>query len=132
MMTKDDVLSSLSTFIKDNEAGKSGYGYSTNKRDALKSILAQFFCQLDKTEIPDLDDWWYYELEISNESCVLLLCHCEEIKFDEDGTMSEMLSKIDYSLVTVECVYLSVEEYSKLYGVNAHLKGFSIAQGQWP
>jgi len=117
MMAKEDVLASLSAFTKDNETGESGYEYSNNKRNTLKNMLAQFYCQLEMTDIPDLDDWWYYEIEISNKSCELLLCHCDDIIFDEDGTMSEMLSKIDYSLVTVECNCLSVEEYSKLYGV---------------
>lgn len=119
MMSKEDVISSFIKFIKDNEAGKSGYKYSKSKREALKNINDLFYYQLEKTEIPDLDDWWFYGIEISNESCELFLCHCEEIEYDEDGFMIEMLSKIEYSLITVECDYLSVEEYSKLYGVTA-------------
>ena len=125
IMTKKDVITSLSTFIKENEDGESGYEYSSNKREILRKMLAQFHKKIETAEIPDLDDWWYYEIDISNVSCELLLCQCEEIQFDEGGTMSEMVSHIDYSLVTVECEYLSVEEYSKLYDVT------TITVRQW-
>lgn len=117
LMTKEDVLESFAAFMKANEAGENNDWYSSNKSNALKKLLVEFHTELQKTEIPSLDDWWFYQCEIVNERIELFLCYCDEIEFNDEGIMSSMSSTVEHALVSVQCEYLSVEEYAKLYDV---------------
>lgn len=68
--------------------------------------------------------WWFYEYQFLGNSMELNLCQADEIEV-ENGEISGMTSTVEHTLITVECDYLTVEQYASMLGIE------SVTVRQW-
>lgn len=115
LFTREDVVKSLELFIEHEKLNEKRYlsGVLKNRIKLCEKLLAA----VKKSKLPVLTDlWWFYEYQIFGDRIELHLCNADEIEV-EDGIISQMTEAVEYTLIKVECDYLTVEQYASMLGV---------------
>ncbi|KAF0194459.1 MAG: excisionase family DNA binding domain-containing protein [Bacillota bacterium] len=116
LFSREDVLKSLELFIaheKDNEDP----GYSPGVLGNRIKLCEKFYAAVKKCKLPVLTElWWFYEYDLLENRMELNLCQASDIEV-ENGEISTMTSTVEHTLITVECDYLTVEQYAAMLGV---------------
>ena len=116
LFTREDVLKSLELFI-DHEKLNEEPRYTDEVVKNRIKLCKKFLAAVKKCKLPVLTElWWFYEYQFLGNSMELNLCHADEIEV-ENGEISGMTSTVEHTLITVDCDYLTVEQYASMIGI---------------
>lgn len=116
LFTREDVLKSLELFI-DHEKLNEEPRYTNEVVKNRIKLCKKFLAAVKKCKLPVLTElWWFYEYQFLGNSMELNLCHADEIEV-ENGEISGMTSTVEHTLITVDCDYLTVEQYASMIGI---------------
>lgn len=116
--TKKDILNSFSDYIKCNIQENEEVQYTENYYNNLMELCERFKLTLERTQLPELtDNWWYYDFNIKNDGIELNLYFCNELELDEHGELSETTSTQEFTLLNVKCDYLRVAQFAEVHNV---------------
>lgn len=116
LFTRKDVLKSLELFIEHEKLNEEP-GYSNEVVKNRVKLCKKIFTAVKKCKLPVLTElWWFYEYQFLGNSMELNLCQADEIEV-ENGEISGMTSTVEHTLITVECDYLTVEQYASMLGI---------------
>lgn len=116
LFKREDVLKSLELFI-DHEKLNEEPRYANEVVKNRIKLCEKFSAAVKKCKLPVLTElWWFYEYQFSGNSMELNLCHADEIEVENDE-ISEITSTVEHTLITVECDYLTVEQYASMIGI---------------
>jgi excisionase family DNA binding protein len=116
LFTREDILRSLEIFI-DHEKLNEDHLYSNEVVKNRIKLCQKFSAAVKKCKLPVLTElWWYYEYRFLENCIELNLCQAKEIEVENDE-ISSMTSSVEYTLINVECDYLTVEQYAAIHGV---------------
>lgn len=116
LFTREEVLKSLELFIEYEKLNEEP-GYSNEVVKNRVQLYKKFIAAVKKCKLPVLTDlWWFYEYQFLGNSMELNLCQADEIEV-ENGEIRGMTSTVEHTLITVECDYLTVEQYASMLGI---------------
>ncbi|KAF0197383.1 MAG: excisionase family DNA binding domain-containing protein [Bacillota bacterium] len=116
LFSRDDVLHSLELFIEPEKANEEPGCSVDVLRNRIK-LCKKFYAAVKKCKLPVLTElWWYYEYDFLENRMELNLCQASDIEV-ENGQISTMTSTVEHTLITVECDYLTVEQYAAMLGI---------------
>lgn len=121
MQDKEDVLSSLDQFY---EEALLESGYSSEQKREILLMIKSFINEIKKATLPNCDDWWFYDYELTQFGIDLNYSHCESVEYSTNGE-SEMTIDTSYVLITVPCKMISVSEFASMHQVTP------VAVRQW-
>lgn len=115
--TKEDIQQSFSEFVEVNWDGDK-IEYTKTYQKNLLELSSRFKVALNNCLLPNLtDDWWYYDFTPRNDGIELNLFYCDEIELDENGELSGTTSTQEFTLLSVKCDYLKVEQFANIHNV---------------
>lgn len=118
LLTKQEIIYSIDKYIEHSKKLYNGEGWSIIKRGNMLELCYQFKEIIQKTNIPQIsDNWYFYDYNFDSDSIQLNLSYCEDIQFNEYGEISHIESSGVFELIKVKCEYLSVEEFALMFGV---------------
>lgn len=118
LLNKREVLESFEDYMTRRGEEGPGERWSGEQYAAFLNLCRQFREKLLNCTIPTLTKpWYHYEYTVAREYIRLELMRCEEISFDENGEFDAMTTQAEYTILQVQCRYLTVEEYAALSGV---------------
>jgi excisionase family DNA binding protein len=124
LFTREDILQSLELFIEHERLNEKSVYSSEVVKNRIK-LCEKFVEAIRKCKLPILTElWWYYEYQFLENSMELNLCQADEIEVENDE-ISSMTSSVEHTLITVECDYLTVEQYAAMHNVE------SVTIRQW-
>jgi excisionase family DNA binding protein len=116
LFTREDILRSLELFVEHEKLNEE-LGFSNEVVKNRVKLCKKFIAAIKKCKLPNLTElWWFYEYQFLGNSMELHLCQADEIEVDNDE-ISGMTSTIEHTLITVECDYLTVEQYATMLGI---------------
>jgi hypothetical protein len=116
LFTREDILKSLKLFTEHERQNKEPKHSVEVAKNRVK-LCEKFTSVVKKCKLPDLTElWWFYEYEFLENRVELNLCNADEFEIDDDG-MYSMNTEIDNTLLTVECDYLSIDQYASMLSV---------------
>lgn len=116
LFTREDVLKSLELFIE-HEKQNDEPGYSNEGVKNRVKLCDKFYAAVKRCKLPVLTElWWYYEYQFIVNRMELNLCQASDIEV-ENGEISVMTSTVEHTLMTIECDYLTVEQYASMLGI---------------
>ena len=116
LFTREDVLKSLELFIDHEKLNEEPRYTDEGVKNRIK-LCKKFLAAVKKCKLPVLTElWWFYEYQFLGNSMELNLCHADEIEV-ENGEISGMTSTVEHTLITVDCDYLTVEQYASMIGI---------------
>ncbi len=116
LFTREDILKSLELFIEHVRLNEENE-YSNEVVKNRVKLCEKFIAAVKKCKLPVLTElWWFYEYQFLDNSMELNLCQASEIEV-EDDEISGMTSTLEHTLITVECDYLTVEQYAAMHNV---------------
>ena len=116
LFTREDILKSLELFVEHERLNEEP-AYSSEVVKNRVKLCEKFIEAVRKCKLPVLTElWWYYEYQFLGNSMELNLCQANEIEVENDE-ISGMTSTVEHTLITVECDYLTVEQYAAMHGV---------------
>lgn len=91
--------------------------YREPYRRTMFELCERFQHALDNCSLPQLtDDWWFYDYEQTNDGINLKLHFCEEFDIEENGIESMTFTE-EFTLLSVKCDYLKVEQFATINNV---------------
>jgi excisionase family DNA binding protein len=116
LFSREDVLKSLALFIEHEKANEEPM-YSIGVVKNRIKLCDKFYAAVKKCKLPVLTElWWYYEYQFLGDRMGLNLCQADNIEIENDE-ISTMTSTVEHTLISVECDYLSVEQFASMLGV---------------
>lgn len=116
VFTREDILKSLELFVEHERLNKEP-AYSNEVVKNRVKLCKKFIVAVKKCKLPVLTElWWYYEYQFLDNSMELNLCQADKIEV-ENNEISSMTSTVEHTLITVECDYLTVEQYASMLGI---------------
>lgn len=116
LFTREDILKSLKLFVEHEKLNEEPE-YSHEVVNNRVKLCQKFFATVKKCKLPVLTElWWFYEYQVLGNSIELHLCQASEIEV-ENGEISGMTSTVEHTLITVECDYLTVEQFASMLGI---------------
>jgi len=116
LFTREDILNSLELFVEHERINEE----STYSGEVVKNrvkLCEKFIAAIKKSKLPVLTElWWFYEYQFLVNSIKLHLCQASDIEVENDE-ISGMTSTVEHTLITVECNYLTVEQYAAMHEV---------------
>lgn len=129
LFSRKDILISFELFIEHIKEN----GYPKCSSVVLKNrikLCDKFFKVIQKCVLPTLSaDQLYYEYQYLIDRIDLNLCRADEIEVDENDSL-RMSSTIERTLITVECDYLSMDQFAALHNVDDQLVHQWISRGK--
>ena len=117
LINKEDVLLSLRDYIEYCKETKEE-NWSKKKREIIIKILFNFYDRIENFDFPVINSQnWYYEYFWNRDGISLELMYCDELTLDDEGEIDSTSSSNSIIIVEEKCLYLSVEEYAKVYDV---------------
>ena len=117
LINKEDVLLSLRDYIEYCKETKEE-NWSKKKREIIIKILFNFYDRIESFDFPVINSQnWYYEYFWNRDGISLKLMYCDELILDDEGEIDSTSSSNSIIIVEEKCLYLSVEEYAKVYDV---------------
>lgn len=117
ILTKSELLYSLSKFKEHYLNSDNEESYSNEKRTVLIKNLEEFIKKVEKREFPDLDNWWFYNYLINSFDITLELCYCNDVEYDNDGYIESMTSGCEHILLSQAFKVMTVNEFAELHNV---------------
>ena len=116
---KEALLSELKYRKRELEnQSKSDTKHSSAYYHILLTLLDHFTEVVKKTVFFEkLEPFWSYSYEISSDGIVLSLSHFYGVDFDNDHNITGSYCNQDFELIRTPCKMLTIDEYSKLYGI---------------
>lgn len=116
LFTREDILKSLELFVEHERLNEES-AYSSEVVNNRVKLCEKFIAAVKKCKLPVLTElWWFYEYQFL-ESCIELnLCQADDIEVENDE-INGMTSTIEHTLITVDCDYLTVEQYAAMHQV---------------
>ena len=117
--TKAEILGDIDNKIAIiGDDNKRDPNHSTIFYRKLRDLLLELRNKVEKTSLfSKLEDMWEYVIDIYEDKVELRLQHSKYVDFDEEGFVRSAAIDSDFCLIQVIPQMLTVEEYSKLYGV---------------
>lgn len=116
LFTREDVLKSLELFIEHENLNEENE-YSNEVVENRVKLCKKFITAVKKSKLTVLTElWWFYEYQFLKNGMELNLCQASEIEVENDE-ISGMTSTVEHTLITVECDYLTVEQYAAMHNV---------------
>ncbi|MHB1652325.1 MAG: helix-turn-helix domain-containing protein [Desulfitobacteriaceae bacterium] len=116
LFTREDILKSLELFVEHERLNEEP-AYSNEVVKNRVKLCRKFIAAVKKCKLPVLTElWWYYEYQFLDNSMELNLCQADEIEVENDE-ISSMTSTVEHTLITVECDYLTVEQYAAMHNI---------------
>ena len=116
LFTKEDVLKSIELFIEHEKLNEEPRFSNEIVKNRVK-LCKKFLAAVKKCKLPALSElWWFYEYQFLGNRMELNLCHANEIEVENDE-ISGMTATVEHTLITVECDYLTVEQYASMLGI---------------
>jgi excisionase family DNA binding protein len=116
LFAREDILKSLELFIEHEKLNEEP-AYSNEVVKNRIKLCKKFMAAIKKCKLPVLTElWWYYEYDFLGNSIELNLCQADEIEV-VNNEISSMTSSVEHTLITVECEYLTVEQYATIHNV---------------
>lgn len=116
LFTRGDVLESLELFIE-HEKINEDHEYSNEVVKNRVKLCEKFISAVEKCKLPELTElWWFYEYQFLDDRMELNLSYADEIEVESDEICC-MTSTVEHTLITVECDYLTVEQYADMLNV---------------
>ncbi|MGE5474532.1 MAG: helix-turn-helix domain-containing protein [Ignavibacteriales bacterium] len=116
LFTREDILRSLELFVEHEKLNEEPI-YSNEVVKNRVKLCEKFTAAVKKCKLPVLTElWWFYEYQFLGNSMELNLCQADEIEVENDE-ISGMTSTVEHTLITVECDYLTVEQYASMLGI---------------
>jgi len=116
LFTREDILKSLDLFVEHEKLNEEPTYSSEVVKNRIK-LCKKFIAAVKKCKLPVLTElWWYYEYQFLDNRMDLNLCQADDIEV-EDDIISRMTSTVEHTLITVECDYLTVEQYAAMLEV---------------
>jgi excisionase family DNA binding protein len=116
LFTREDIIKSLELFIEHEKLNEE-LRYSDEVVKNRIKLCKKFLAAVKKSKLPALSElWWFYEYQFLGDRMELNLYHANEIEVENDE-ISGMTATVEHTLITVECDYLTVEQYSSMLGV---------------
>lgn len=117
LFAREDILKSLELFIE-HERLNEETAYSSTVVENRVKLCEKFVAAVKKAKLPVLTElWWYYEYQFLEHGMELNLCQADELEIENDD-ISSMTSTVERTLISVECDYLTVEEYAIMHDVD--------------
>lgn len=115
LFSKEDIVASFEGYME-YVANEDESGISEHMRERRVELCQKFFKKLQSSHLPtQTEPGWFYEYDFEDDSIELNLCRATELVWKNDGL--EMTSEVEYTLISIECEMLTVEEFAKLYEV---------------
>ena len=83
----------------------------------MVDLVDKFISKINKSNLPDLNNWWFYDYCINNFDITLYIRYCNEIEFDGDGFIKTIGTSDSYSIITIPCNMLTVNEFAEINNV---------------
>lgn len=116
LFTREDILKSLELFVEHEKLNKEPVYPSEIVKNRVK-LCNKFIAAVKKCKLPVLTElWWYYEYQFLDNRIELNLCQAADIEV-EDDIISSMTSTVEHTLITVDCDYLTVEQYAAMHEI---------------
>jgi excisionase family DNA binding protein len=116
LFSREDVLKSLDLFIAHEKANEDPV-YPPSVVSNRVKLCEKFYAAVKKCKLPVLTElWWFYEYDFLENRMELILCRASDIEV-EGGEISTMTATVEHTLISVECDYLTVEQYASMLGV---------------
>ena len=82
---------------------------------------------MEKCKLPTLTElWWYYQYDFVTDRIALNLCYAEDIELEDDEEeISTETTRVEHTLFSIKCDYITVEEFAKLQEVTPIAVRFS-------
>jgi excisionase family DNA binding protein len=107
---------SLELFVEHEKLNEEP-GYSNEVVNNRVKLCEKFITAVKKCKLPVLTElWWFYEYQFLGNSMELNLCQADEVEIENDE-ISGMTAPVEHTLITVECDYLTVEQYASMLGI---------------
>lgn len=117
LINKEDVLLSIRDYIEYCKETKEE-NWSEKKREIIIKILFNFYNTIKDFDFPVTNSKnWYYEYFWNRDGISLELMYCNELTLDDEGEIDSTSSSNSIIIAEEKCLYLSVEEYAKVYDV---------------
>ena len=121
LRTKADLLAdidSLLSRIDDEKIGDTKHSQAYYVRYA--ALIKKFRGIVERSSFPEkLEDWWFYEYEISETGITLSLSHADYINLNNEGFIDEISTDTEFNLLQVNAEMLTVEQYAQANDVTA-------------
>ena len=115
IQTREELLFSLSEFkvhsLKNEEK------FSKQRVESIIKVVDIMIYRLETSELPELNNWWYYEYYFNLFELNLYLSYCKNIEYDENGYITSMEPGESYILMKVSADLLTLKEFALKYGV---------------
>ena len=115
IQTREELLFSLSEFkvhsLKNEEK------FSKQRVESIIKVVDIMIYRLETSELPELNNWWYYEYYFNQFELNLYLSYCKNIEYDENGYITSMEPGESYILMKVSADLLTLKEFALKYGV---------------
>jgi excisionase family DNA binding protein len=116
LFTREDILRSLELFVEHERLNEEREFSSEVVKNRVK-LCEKFIAAVRKCKLPVLTElWWFYDYQFLENSMELNLCQADNIEVENDE-ISSMTSTVEHTLITVECDYITVEQYAAMQGV---------------
>lgn len=118
LFSKEDLIQSLKLTMAHIESDEE-VGYTKKSKQKKLELCNKFLSSLKKCKLPTLTElWWFYAYEFTWKGIDLNLSTADNIELDEDGYyVSSMTTTIEHTLISIECDYLTVEQFADIQGV---------------
>jgi len=116
ILNKAELIYSLNKLKEHLEKSNDGAS-PRNTSSALIDLLDKFVLKINESNLPDLNNWWFYDYHINNFDITLSLCHCEDLECDSDGFINMIHTSDSYDIITVPCNMLTVNEFADINNV---------------
>ena len=116
LFTREDVLKSVELYIEHEKANEEP-GHSVNVVKNRIKLCEKFYAAVKKCKLPVLTElWWFYEYQFLGDHMELNLCQADDIEIENDDIRT-MTTTVEHTLISIECDYLSVDQYASMLGV---------------
>ncbi len=123
LFSKVEIVASFKGYME-YVATEDETGVSDAMREKRLELCRRFLDKLQACHLPtQTSPRWFYEYDFKDTSIELNLCRATELEWKDDGL--EMTSEVEFTLISVECEMLSVDEFAELHGVA------SVTVRQW-
>lgn len=110
--TKEQVLNRINENLEEfKNWGK--FLVMEAEREIIIQLCEKFKKRVEEKMLTSLvDDWLFYDISAQPDGIELGIWNCEEINFHSDGEISEMSCVKEFSVLKMQCTYLTTQEYA--------------------
>ena len=115
LQTKEEILFSLAEYRKHIENNEREF--SNQKINSIIEVIDKMIIEVNNSELPQLDNWWYYEYRFTQFELILDMCYCEKVEYDIYGEPNGLMTSQIYELIKIPATLFTIDEYAKRFFV---------------